>query len=222
MTDVVPVKTVSQFSIVSNKYARMMVAALGLSLVLVSNPIDSIADQNLTVHMFQHIGLFIFSILFGYALHKLLVIRLASLKRVTSKGWAAYIAIIKFNTKTKGLVFAGLVPAFFFTFWNYPSYFDLAVTNGYVHILEHLSYIVAGGLVGLSLSAIPRKYKALLLALGFMMCGMMGSMMLVWPPGFYPVFSAAQNTDMSSAMMLFGAAGMVGVGSWFAKILDIV
>jgi cytochrome c oxidase assembly factor CtaG len=222
MTSAVPVKASRQFSIVSNKYARIMIGSIALTLVLLADPIDAIADQNLTVHMFQHIGVFIFSIVFGYALHKLLVIRLASLKRITSKGWAAFIGVIKFNTKTKGLVFAGLVPSIVFVFWGMPSYFDLAVINGYAHILEHLSYIIAGGLVGLSLSSMPQKYKALLLALGFMSAGMMGSMMLVWPPGFYPVYSAAQNTDMNTAMMLMGALGMVAVGSWLAKILDII
>lgn len=222
MTDVVPVKAASQFSIVSNKYGRIMIAALGLTLVLLADPIDSIANQNLTVHMFQHIGIFVFSIIFGYALHRLLVIRLSSLKRVTSKGWAAFIGIIKFNTKTKGLVFAGLIPSIVFVYWGFPYYFDLAVTNGYIHILEHLSYIIAGGLVGLSVSAIPKKFKALLLALGFMSEGMMGSMMVVWPPGFYPMYSAAQNTEMNSAMMLMGALGMIVVGSWFAKVLDII
>ena len=110
--------------------------------------------------------------------------------------------------KTKGLIFAALVPALVFSFWHFPSNFDLAVTNGYVHITEHFSYIVSGSLVGAAVLVVPRKFKAGLLVFGFMMAGMMGSMMLLWPQ-FYSAYSAAQNSQMDSAIMLFGAAGMI-------------
>jgi putative membrane protein len=191
------------------------------TLVLLANPLDTIANQNLTVHMFQHIGLFVFSAVFGYGLERTLITRLAAIKRITYLGWAVYVSLIKFNVRTKGLIFAALIPAFVFSFWHLPANFDLATTNGYVHIIEHFSYIVTGSLVGAAVLVVPRKFKAGLLVLGFMMAGMMGSMMLLWPQ-FYSAYSVTQNTQMDTAIMLFGAAGMICTGSWFLKVLDVI
>jgi cytochrome c oxidase assembly factor CtaG len=220
MTDVGQSKAPSR-GITSNKQVRIALAGLIGTLALLANPLDSIANQNLTVHMFQHIGLFVFSAVFGYGLERILVTRLASIKRITHLGWAAYIYLIKFNTRTRGLIFAALVPAIVFSFWHFPPNFDLTATNAYAHIAEHFSYIVGGSLVGAAVLAVPRQFRAGLLVLGFMQAGMMGSMMLVWPQ-FYSAYSAAQNTQMDSALMLFGAAGMICTGSWFLKALDVI
>jgi len=207
--------------IASSRTVRITLAGLIGTLALLANPLDSIANQNLTVHMFQHIGLFVFSAVFGYGLERTLVTRLASIKRITYLGWAAYISLIKFNTRTKGLIFVAVIPAIAFSFWHFPPNFDLAATNTYAHIAEHFSYIISGSLVGAALLAVPRKFKAGLLVLGFMQAGMMGSMMLVWPQ-FYLAYSVAQNTQMDSALMLFGALGIICTGSWFLKILDVI
>jgi len=202
-------------------FLRISLAGLLGTLALLAYPLDSIANSNLTVHMFQHIGLFVFSAVFGFGLERVLLERMAQLRRKVYPVWRGYVSLIKFNTTTKGLVFAGLIPAVVFSYWHFPPNFDLAATNGVVHISEHLSYIASGSLVGASILAIPRKFRAALLVFGFMTAGMMGSMMLVWPD-FYTAYSAAQNTQMESSLMLFGAVGMIATGSWFLKILDVI
>jgi cytochrome c oxidase assembly factor CtaG len=206
----------------NTRYTRIALAGLALTLALLVEPIDSLANENLALHMFQHIGLFVFSAVFGYGLDRILVTRLTSLKRTTYFGWRSFVGLMKFNSRTKGIVFAALIPAAVFYYWGLPANFDIAVTNGYVHILEHVSVMISGGLVGASINAISRKFRALLLMLGFMMAGMMGSMMLVWPPGFYPVYSPLQNTEMNTALMLFGALGIIATGTWFLKVADII
>ena len=208
-------------SLASSRYVRFALAGLVGTLALLSYPLDPIANQNLTVHMFQHIGLFFFSAVVGYGLERTLITKLVSLKRRTYLGWKAYVSLIKFNSETKGLIFAALIPLAVFAFWHFPQNFDLAVTNDHVHILEHLSYIISGGLLGAAVLVVPRKFKALLLVLAFMQAGMMGSMMLVWPH-FYSVYSAAQNSEMDSALMLFGAIGLISTGSWFLKVVDVI
>ena len=207
--------------LVSNRHTRLALGGLVGTLALLAYPLDGIADQNLALHMFQHIALFILSALVGYGLERTLITKLNSLKRRSYAAWRAYLALIRFNMESKGLLFAALIPLAVFAFWHYPPNFDLAVTNGYVHITEHLSYIVAGGLLGAALVAVPRKFKALLLVLAFMQAGMMGSMMLVWPH-FYTAYSAIQNSEMDSALMLFGAIGLLVSGSWFLKIVDVI
>ncbi|MGI0084106.1 MAG: cytochrome c oxidase assembly protein [Nitrososphaerales archaeon] len=220
MSDVRERKTTIEASF-SNVYVRISLLGLVATLALLVDPLDSLADQNLTVHMFQHIGLFTGAAVFGYGLERYLSTHLVQLRKKFSLGYSALLSVIKFNTRTKGLVFAVLVPSFVFSYWHFPPNFDLAVVNGYVHILEHFSYIIAGSLVGLSIIAIPRKLRVILLAIGFMQAGMMGSLMTLGT-SFYTAYSATQNMQMGTAIMLFGAAGILITSSWLAKVLDIL
>jgi cytochrome c oxidase assembly factor CtaG len=208
-------------SSVSNPYVRISLLGLVGTLALLINPVDSIAEQNLTVHMFQHIGLFVSAAVLGYGLERYLSTHLVYLRKRFFMGYTVLLSVIKFNTKTKGLVFAAVVPAIVFAYWHFPPNFDLAVINGYVHILEHISYIIAGSLVGLSIVAIPSKFRIALATIGFMQAGMMGSMMVVWPY-FFTVYSSTQNAQMDTAIMLFGAVGVVIMSSWMLKALDII
>ena len=82
--------------------------------------------------------------------------------------------------------------------------------------------MVADILAGLSLIYVPRKFRVLLLYFAFMSVGMMGSMMLVWSPGFYTVYSPSQNTDMNTFMMMFGAFGIIGTSSYLLKVMDVI
>jgi cytochrome c oxidase assembly factor CtaG len=200
---------------------RYLLAGVIGSLALLANPIDSIAETNLTVHMFQHLGLFISATVVGYELERIILFKLPSLRRKFFPGWKAFTSVMRFNSRTDGLVFAAAIPAIVFSYWHYPPTFDLAVTNGYVHVFEHLSYMIAGGFVGLSINALTRKTKIVLLYIGLMMLGMMGSMMIVWP-SFYPVYSGVQNTDMETAMMLVGGIGIMAMSSWMLKAFDII
>jgi len=214
-------KTAPSPIVVQNSfYNRIALGGLALILILLTGPVDSLADMNLTVHMFQHIGLFVSAAFFGYGLDHILVSRLLWLKQNLYFGWRVFVGLMRFNSKTKGLIFAAVIPSVAFFYWHLPSIFDLAVTHPSIHILEHLTYIIVGTLVGLSMNAIPRRFKAVLLVVGFMMAGMMGSMMVVWPY-FYPVYSVAQNTEMDTAIMLFGAFGVIATSSWLLKVLDV-
>ena len=205
----------------NSRNVKLMAIGLSLTLFVLSGPVDAQADVNLTLHMLQHMSLFVGSAVFGYGLERFLFSKLLVLRKRAYIVWKVFTLIIRFNAKTKGLVFAALVPAIVFTYWHYPANFDLAVLNENVHILEHACYIIAGSLVGLSLVAIPRKIRYVLAYAGFMQAGMMGSMMLVWPT-FFPIFSAAQNTTMETFLMMFGAIGVAGISSWMLKAFDVI
>lgn len=205
----------------NSRNVKLMAGGLAVTLLVLIQPVDSMADANLTVHMLQHMALFIGSIVFGYGLERYLFSKLLALRRRTYVGWKLFTSVMRFNAMTRGLVFAAVIPAIVFTYWHYPANFDLAVVNENVHILEHLSYIISGSLVGLSIVAITRKIRYVLLYSGFMQAGMMGSMMLVWPD-FYPVFSATQNTDMETFLMMFGAVGIAAISSYMLKAFDVI
>jgi cytochrome c oxidase assembly factor CtaG len=203
-----------------NPYIRLSLLGLVCSVALLIGPLDSLADGNLTVHMFQHIGLFVSAVVFGYGIERYLSTHLVQLRKRFFLGYRTLLSVIKFNTKTRGLILAGVIPAIVFFYWHLPSNFDLAVLNDNVHVLEHVSYIIIGSIVGLSIVAIPSKIRIVLVEFGFMQAGMMGSMMVVWPY-FYTAYSAAQNSQMDTAIMLFGAFGVLITSTWMIKILEI-
>ncbi|MHB8565473.1 MAG: DUF1404 family protein [Nitrososphaerales archaeon] len=202
-------------------HTRFILIGLIGTIVLLFEPVDTFLDSNLTLHMFQHIGIFVFNIIFGYGLERYVITKLPQLRRRTYVGWKAFTSVMVFNTRTKGLILAGVVPAFIFAYWHIPANFDYAATTFYPHVLEHFSYIIAGNLVGLSIKAIPKKWKIILVYIGFMQAGMMGSMMLVWPY-FYTAYPMAQNLQMDAAIMMFGAIGILATSSTLLKQLDIV
>ncbi len=159
--------------------------------------------------------------MFGYGLEKFLITRLLYLKKKSFALWRAFTGVMKINSRTKGFAFVLVLPTLVFAYWHVPTFFDAAVTNPFVHITEHLSYIITGSLVGLSISAVTKRWRWVLMYLGFMQAGMMGSMWILWP-SYFPVYSAAQNIQMGTALMLFGALGVLLLSSQLLKALDII
>ena len=197
----------------------MFGSAISIAVILFP-PLDIIENTNLTVRMIEEILLFVYAILFGYALERHASRKFTSIASgISSK---AYQTIKKINESTKGLIFALLVPSIFATYWSYPPIFDATAGNIFLRYASDLSYLVAAILAGISLIYVPRKFRVLLLYFAFMCVGMMGSMMLVWSPGFYTVYSPSQNTDMNTFMMMFGAFGIIGSSSYLLKVMDLL
>lgn len=197
-------------------------AGLASILFLLSPPMDTVADLNLTIHMFQHIGLFTGGIVMGYGLEVLIMLEILRLKELTMTGWRLFTGVMKLNNSTKGVVFVVVFPALMFAYWHLPGNFDLAVQNESVHAIEHLGYVTVGSLAGLSIQAVSRKWRVILLYVGFMNLGMMGSMWIVWRPGYFPIYSYSANLEMGTAVMLFGALGVVATSSWLLRVMDII
>ena len=202
----------------------LRIAVLGSAMVLLRlvPPVDSAADADLTLHMFQHIGLFVGGTVVGYGFEIAIMAQLPKLHRSAHTLWKALTGVMRFNTTTKGVIFAVVIPFLVFAYWHVPQNFDLAVQNGYVHIAEHFLFITAGTFAGLSIQAISRKWRVILLYLGFMNLGMMGSMWTVWRPPYFPIFSLSANLEMGTAVMLFGAVGVIGTSSYLLRVMDII
>lgn len=198
--------------------------ALGYAalLALLMPPVDVVADSDLTFHMFQHIGLFVSGMVLGYGLEIVLISKLASLRRLTVKGWRLFTGLMRINARTKGILFVVVLPILVFAYWHFPQNFDLAVQNNYVHQFEHFWYVTAGTLAGVSIQAVSRKWRVVLLFMGFMNLGMMGSMWTVWRPGYFPIYDYAANLQMGTALMLFGGLGVLLTSSWLLKVIDVI
>ncbi|MEM3637374.1 MAG: DUF1404 family protein [Conexivisphaerales archaeon] len=185
-----------------------------------SPPFDSLTYTNLIANMVQHFGMLIFSAVFGYGFALLLKAKWGDLAE--KRAWKYFYSLEEFNRRSRGLVISVVFPVIILTYWNLPWNFDLAATELPAHLLEHASYMLTGFLIGISIPAIPRKVRIVLLWIAFMQLGMMGSMMLVWQPGFYTAYSPYQNQLMNTIMMLVGAAGVSTTSVLLLREMDIV
>lgn len=189
--------------------------------VMLFPPLDIIENSNLTVRMIQDMLIFVYAIIFGYVLDRYATTKLGT-EPISSFAAKAFDSIKRINKSTRGLLFALLIPSIFLVYWTYPVNFDATAQNIYLRYASDLSYLVSAILAGMALIYIPKKIRVLLLYFMFMSVGMMGSMMLVWIPGFYTVYSPTQNTDMNTFMMMFGAFGIIGTSSYLLKVMDVI
>ena len=184
----------------------ILTSAVLIAAVLIP-PIDAIENANLTARMAECALLVVYSISLGYGIERL---RSGPPSWTRTKRWGRSILL--------GLIVPGAVLAF----WNFPSNFDATVASTALRYVSDLTYILVGILVGATVSIMPRGFRAGALILTFLSVGMMGSMMLVWQPGFYTAYSPSQNLDSNSFLMGVGALGVIASGSWTLKVLDIV
>ena len=181
--------------------------SLVLIAVVLAPPIDAIENLNLTARMAEGVMLVVYSISLGYGIERL---RRGLDSPKPAKSWKKSVFL--------GLVFPGAVLAF----WNFPAAFDATVVSTALRYASDLTFILAGALVGTMVSVMPRGFRAGALILTFLSVGMMGSMMLVWQPGFYVAYSPSQNVDSNSFLMGVGALGVLVSGSWTLKVMDVI
>ncbi|MDG7010680.1 MAG: DUF1404 family protein [Nitrososphaerota archaeon] len=184
----------------------VLTSVLLIAAILVP-PVDALENANLTARMVECALLVVYSISLGYGLERLRTDPEGK-DRKKSWGWSLL----------RGLIIPGAVLAF----WNFPPTFDATVLNVGLRYVADLTYLGVGVLVGTTVTAMPRGFRAGALLLTFLSVGMMGSMMLVWQPGFYTVYSSSQNLDSNSFLMGMGALGVLISGSWTLKVLDVV
>jgi cytochrome c oxidase assembly factor CtaG len=185
----------------------LVVISSVLIVVTLLPPIDSVINTDLTARMAEDALLIVYSVSLGYGLERL---RNGSSPVNRAKSWG--------GSALRAIVVPGAVLAF----WNYPPNFDATVASIVLRYSADFTYLLVGVLVGTTVSMMPRGFRAGALLLTFLSVGMMGSMMLVWQPGFYTVYSPAQNLYSNSFLMGMGAVGVLVTGSWTMKILDIV
>ncbi len=190
-------------------------------LAILFPPVDIIENSNLTVRMIEDILIFVYAIMFGYGLE-----RYVKWKRETRKSTSPWLKIhsvfAKINYKTKGFLFTLIIPSIVVVYWNNPAAFDMTAKDILTRYVSDGTFVIVAILAGTAISYVPSKMRVILLFFAFMSVGMMGSMMLVWPPGFYSFYSASQNNAMNTFMMMFGAVGILGTSGYLLKAWDVI
>ena len=201
---------------------NLLLAGSGIALfTILFPPLDIIENSNLTVRMIEDILIFVYAIMFGYGLERYVKLKRDSQDRVGP--WLRiYSGLSKINRVSRGFLFALIIPSIVVVYWNNPVAFDWTARDILARYTSDGTYLIAAVLAGTSIFYVPSKLRVILLFFGFMSVGMMGSMMLVYPPGFYTFYSASQNNAMNTFMMMFGAIGVLGTSGYVLKAWDVI
>src|SRR5579859_4326419 len=115
----------------------MFVAGTVTIVIALMSPIDVLGEQLMSIHMIQHVLLLdIAPILWILGLTKG-ILRPVTRRLMAIEERAGFLA---------HPAFAVLFYVFAMTLWHLPKMYDLALEHSGVHVLEHITFAVAGGL----------------------------------------------------------------------------
>ena len=194
----------------------LLLAAVVFTLLLVYGPVDAYADSDLFFHMdVQHLGLVLAGGLATYSGERLLAA--ASTTRPLVR------AFLKGATGLLRRVWPILLlgAATTFVFWHVPYYFSLAVGDEPVHAVEHLMFILSGGLIVEGAKGLSSGSRVFLFALASTAMLAFGGYMVFDGSAIYASYPASQQSwagaGMLAEMVLMG--GTLGAYR-MARILD--
>jgi putative membrane protein len=114
-----------------------LLGSLAAALIALVSPVDALADQLFLAHMVQHMLL----------LDLVPILAILSLTKVILRPVTR--AVRDVERRAGALAhpaFAVVLYVAVFWTWHIPAAYDLALNHPYVHLLEHLSFLVAGSL----------------------------------------------------------------------------
>ncbi|HMD52780.1 MAG TPA: cytochrome c oxidase assembly protein [Solirubrobacteraceae bacterium] len=181
--------------------------AVLLTLIALVSPVDTLADQLFSAHMVQHILLLdLVPILAILGLTKVILRPVTRVIHDTERraGFLAHPAFAVF-------LYVATIWA-----WHIPAAYDLAVTHPSVHVLEHVSFVVAGSLYWWHLLS-PIRSRRRLSGLGpvvymastKLLVGALGMGLAFAPVALYPYYAHHARVWGISALSDQGAAGLI-------------
>ncbi len=153
-------------------------------------PFEVATEVNLVVHMAQHVVIAISGVLIGYPLY-----RSGKFSRIKSM-----------HTGLLGLgVISGLL-----VFWHLPTFWDAAVLNPLIHVIEHFCFLFIGLLIGGFLPMLPDNFKMLTLMLGLSAHMFYGFALYLITTPVYPLYPVSQQALLG--VSLFAPSPIYFVG----------
>jgi cytochrome c oxidase assembly factor CtaG len=169
------------------RLASFLGGLLAVVAALIS-PIDSISEDVFFIHMIQHVLLLDIAPILLICGQTKLILRPATRRLVRleeSIGW--------FGRPSFAVVFyVGAV-----WFWHYPALYDAALRHPIIHVLEHISYAMAGGIYWWHLlSPIRSRHRlggmgpAIYMAATKLCVGVLGIILVLAPGTLYSYYAA--------------------------------
>lgn len=159
-------------------------------------PFDDLSEVDLATHMLQHVLIVFAGVLVAYPLFRR--------RGEGSGGLVPWVSL---------LASSGLI-----VFWHLPVPWDTAVLNPAVHVLEHLSFLGVGVLLGswIRLLSDSAKIGALLAAFfGHMVYAVL--LVSPWSGQVYSLYSVPDQAILGWALLLTGPSLLIGVAYVIAR-----
>lgn len=173
--------------------ARLVLFLLGIAAAVVAlfSPVDPLGEELLTMHMVQHLLLLdLAPVLCLLGLTKA-IFRPATRHLIRLERGAPWLLSPK-------LGFAVYVGGMWF--WHWPVMYDAAVRSGFVHVLEHVTFTVIGGLYWWHLISPVRDQRqlsgmgaVLYMASTKVLVGILGIALTFLPRSIYAVYQQEPN-----------------------------
>jgi plastocyanin len=172
--------------------------SLGISIFLFSilfSPFEDLTTIDLSTHMLQHFLISLAGFLIGYPY-------------LSSK--------IKGKHGSLAFLFVSAI----LVYWHLPVPWDDAVLNPFVHALEHISFLLAGILIGSVLVKMSDTAKVSMMLTGFF-GHTVYAILLIYPSNrIYYLYSYENQYTLGVLLLLSGALFLVGVGYFVARNPD--
>ncbi len=160
-------------------------------------PFDDLTEVDLTLHMLQHVLMVLAGILIAYPIFS----RRGAGETGRPAAWTSLFAA------------GGLI-----VFWHLPIPWDAAVLNPAVHVVEHVSFLGVGLLIGSWIRLLSDSAK-----IGALMAAFFGHMfyaaalILPWGGQVYSLYSIQDQNIAGWALLLTGPSLIVGVAYLVAR-----
>jgi hypothetical protein len=176
-------------------------AVFGIVLFVFSTgfpPLDDVTEVDLTMHMLQHVLIIISGVLIAYPLVG---------RRLLREGKGGVIPRLSL-----------VVSASLIVFWHFPGPWDSAVLDPLIHVVEHLSFLLAGLLAGSWLLLLSDSGKiGALLAAFFGHMGYAVALISPWNIQVYALYTLADQVILGWALLLTGPTLTVGIAYVIAR-----
>jgi hypothetical protein len=134
-------------------------------------------------------------------------IYLHSSSRATGKViqyWKAILRMIfKLNTHPWSWI---VIAGFLFFVWHLPPIFDYASTHDYVHVMQHLSFIMVGAATFMIIRLLGESFNLFLIFLLIGMMGFSGLILVISDNQIYQVYSIGSHHNAGMYMIISSVA----------------
>ncbi len=178
--------------------------ALTIVLLLLTSlpPVDAFVEASALGHHAQHVALLLLGLLLGSLVLQQARAHRRDKNRTGEVARFVYASNVLFNPRgAVGMTFAGVAVAF----WHVPFFWDLALMNDLVHVIEHFFLIAAGSAVAFSLGLMAPGGKYAFLVGGTMVMGLLA--LTLWFTAV-PVYTTYPVTELSLLGMVHFLVGM--------------
>ncbi len=159
---------------------------------------DDYAEVNFSIHMLQHVLIIASGVMISYPIAR---------KKLAGRPKGGWLPVLSFAAV------AGII-----TYWHFPGPWDAALLNPLIHAIEHVSFLLAGMLIGSFVTLLTDTGKtAALFAAFFAHMGYAVLLVGPWNIQVYALYSLGEQVTLGWILILTGPLLLIGVAYIVAK-----